>query len=253
MIQTRVIPALLLHHGGLVKTIRFADPRYVGDPINCVRIFNEKEVDELIFLDISATSEGRGPDLEQIRDIASECFMPFAYGGGIRSVSEVEAILKLGAEKVVINSAAFENEQLLRQTAQRFGSQCLVVCLEVKRTFSGKHELYSRRGTVKQRASLTDYVRRLEDLGAGEIFVNDVDRDGTGRGYDLALVRAVSDITSLPVIACGGAGSLQDLRLAATDGKASAVAAGSLFVFHGKHRAVLITYPAREELQKHLP
>jgi cyclase len=250
MLRTRVIPCLLLKNGGLVKTRGFAEPKYVGDPINAVKIFNEKEVDELVFLDISATPAGRAPSFELIRDIAAEAFMPFAYGGGVTSVEEVKRLVGLGAEKVVVNSAAVARPELVREAAEVVGSQSLVVAIDVKRSLLGRYEVVTHSGTRRSGLDPVAWAQQVESLGAGEILVNSVDRDGTMKGYDLALLRKVTGAVRVPVVACGGAGGLADLRAAVAEGGASAVAAGSLFVFHGKHRAVLITYPDYRDLEQ---
>lgn len=253
MNKTRVIPVLLLRGKGLVKTVKFKDPKYIGDPINSVRIFNEKEVDELVFLDITATPEGRGPDFELLADIAGEAFMPMAYGGGITSLDQVQRIFALGFEKVVIDTAAYGSPQLIRDAVAIYGSQSIVGCVDVRRTLLGRYELHSHAGKTRQAVGLLDHVSGLERLGVGEIIVNAVDRDGTQSGYDLKLLQQVSSAVSVPVVACGGASGLDDFVAAVQHGGASAVAAGSLFVFVGPHRAVLINYPDRAELARRLP
>lgn len=253
MNKTRVIPVLLLRGKGLVKTVKFKDPKYIGDPINSVRIFNEKEVDELVFLDITATPEGRGPDFDLLADIASEAFMPMAYGGGITTLQQVQRIFALGFEKVVIDTATYAAPQLIREAVAIYGSQSIVGCVDVRRTLLGRYELSSHAGKTKQPVGLKEHVMELERLGAGEIIVNAVDRDGTQSGYDLKLIREVSSAVSVPVVACGGASCIDDFAAAVHEGGASAVAAGSLFVFVGPHRAVLINYPPRAELAKRLP
>lgn len=250
MLSVRVIPCLLLRNQGLVKTVKFQHPTYVGDPINAIRIFNEKEVDELVFLDISATVEGRGPNWPILADIAGEAFMPLAYGGGIRSVADARRVLSLGFEKVVVNTAAVEDPTLVAQLAAEFGSQSVVVSIDVKKSFLGQYQLLTRSGTGKTGRDPVDFAIEAQRRGAGEIFLNAIDRDGTMAGYDTALLRAVTSKVGVPVIACGGAGKLADFSAALTDGGASAVAAGSMFVFHGKHRAVLITYPAPDDLAR---
>lgn len=250
MLRTRVIPCLLLRNGGLVKTVRFESPRYVGDPINAVRIFNKKEVDELIFLDISATAAARGPNFELIRDIASEAFMPFGYGGGVASVEDVRRLVGIGVEKVVLNAAAMQRPSLISDAAEVAGSQSVVVSIDVKRSLLGRYEVVTHNGQRRTGRNPVDWAREVEALGAGEIVVNSVDRDGTMKGFDIALLRQVTAAVGVPVVACGGAGSLEDFAAAIREGGASAVAAGSLFVFHGKHRAVLITYPEYAELEK---
>lgn len=252
MLIPRIIPVLLLKNNGLVKTVRFRDPTYVGDPINAIRIFNEKEADELVFLDITATLEGRDPDFGTISEVASECFMPFAYGGGIRDLQTIEKIFNVGAEKVVINSQAAVSLDLIREAARRFGSQSIVGSMDVKKSFIGGYEVYVRSGTVSVRQNPHDYIRGLEDAGVGEVFLNSVDRDGTLKGYDHALIRQLAKTVGVPVVAIGGASSVSDMVQAIRVSGASAAGAGSIFVFHGKHRAVLITYPERLTLEREL-
>ncbi len=244
----RVIPCLLLRNNGLVKTIRFKDSVYVGDPLNAVRIFNEKEVDELIFLDIDATSEKREPSFGLISKIASECFMPFSYGGGIGTLQQIEDIIKSGAEKIIINTQAYQKKNFIREAADRFGSSTIVVSVDVRRKTIDGYTVYINGGRQNTGKKPVEYVKEMEDQGAGEIFINSIDRDGTMEGYDLELIKSVSKAVTIPVIACGGAGNLNDLRLAFREGGASAVAAGSFFVFQGKRRAVLITYPSYNEI-----
>jgi cyclase len=253
MNKTRVIPVLLLRGQGLVKTIKFKNPVYIGDPINSVRIFNEKEVDELVFLDIYATKEGRGPDFDLLSDIAGEAFMPMAYGGGISNLTQIKKIFSLGFEKVVINSASYTNQDLIREASEIFGAQSIVGCVDVHRTILGRYELYSNAGKIKQSTSLIDHVKFLESQGAGEIIINAMDRDGTQSGYDLKMVGEVARAVQIPVVACGGAGSLDHMSAVVKEAGASAVAAGSFFVFVGPHRAVLINYPPRDQLSKFLP
>jgi cyclase len=242
MLRTRVIPCLLLRNGGLVKTVRFRDAKYVGDPINAVRIFNDKEVDELVFLDIGATPSGTEPNFELLADITSEAFMPFGYGGGITTVDHVKRLYALGIEKVVINTAAVRTPALVEQAASLAGSSSVVVSIDVRRSLLGKYSVCVQSGQEDLKRDPVAYAREVEQLGAGEILLNAIDRDGTRAGYDLELIQRVAEAVSIPVVACGGAGSLQHFREAVQQG-ASAVAAGSFFVFHGKHRAVLITYP----------
>lgn len=239
----RVIPCLLLRDRGLVKTIQFKKDVYIGDPVNAVRIFNEKEVDELVLLDIDATREGRSPDLDLIAEIAGECFMPVAYGGGIRTFADVRNVIRSGIEKVVINSAAYRSLEVIRKASSVYGAQAVVGSIDARKSIIGGYKVYSNSGTFEERVSLADHVEALVSAGAGEIFINSIDRDGMMNGYDLTLVSKVAAQIRIPVIASGGAGSVADLVAAITQGGASAVAAGSLFVFHGKHRAVLINYP----------
>jgi imidazole glycerol-phosphate synthase subunit HisF len=251
--KTRVIPVLLLRGRGLYKTVRFKNPGYVGDPINSVKIFNEKEVDELAILDIAATPEARGPDFEMIEQIAGEAFMPMAYGGGLTTLDQIGRVLSIGFEKVILNAATFDRPEVVREAARVYGSQSIVGCIDVRRTWLGRYEPSSHSGARRRSVGLEHHVKALEQLGVGEILVNDVDRDGTGKGYDLALLKAVSSNCSVPVIACGGAATLEHLEAGVKEGGASAVAAGSMFVYKGVHRAVLINYPDRDELERRLP
>jgi cyclase len=248
MLHARVIPCLLMRNSGLVKTVRFKDARYIGDPINAVRIFNEKEVDELVFLDIGSANTRSAPNFELLADIASEAFMPFAYGGGIASIEHIRRLYGLGVEKVVLNTAAAAQPQLVSEAAALAGSSGVVVSIDVRRNWMGKYSVCVASGAHDLKREPAAYAREMERLGAGEILLNAIDRDGTMDGYDLELVRQVCEAVSIPVVAAGGAGSLHHFREAA-DAGASALAAGSLFVFHGKHNAVLITYPEYEELE----
>lgn len=249
MLKTRVIPVLLLKNDGLVKTRRFKNAKYVGDPINAVKIFNEKQVDELIFLDIMASKLGSKPNFDLIENIASECFIPFAYGGGITSLDDASRLFKLGVEKIVLNSACFSNMKLIREIAAKFGSQSVVVSIDVKRTIFNKAKVYSHSKNKVTKWSPVEFAKILESEGAGEIFVNSVDRDGILCGYDIPLLKQISETVSIPVIASGGAGNINDFVVAVKDAKVSAVAAGSLFVFYNSDRAVLINYPEYDILQ----
>lgn len=250
MLNTRVIPVLLLRNKGLVKTVEFKEGKYIGDPINAVKIFNEKEVDELVFLDIMASKEQREPNFEVISDIATECFMPFGYGGGIRSIEHIKKLFSLGVEKAIINSYAIENPSFIKEASDFFGSQSIVVSIDVKKSLMGKYKVYDSSKNKLTDLDPVEFSIKMESSGCGEIFLNSVDRDGTMKGYGIELIRKVTDKVNIPVIACGGAGKLEDLRDAVKQGNASAVAAGSLFVFQGKHRAVLINYPTQKELEK---
>lgn len=243
MTRARVIPCLLLRGHGLVKTRKFRDPVYVGDPVNAVRIFSEKEVDELVILDIDASREGREPNYELIAEIAGECFMPVAYGGGIKTLQQARRLIRCGIEKVVINTAALESTDVIRDIADVFGRQAVVGSLDARKTLFGGHRLFAKSGTVETGIKPEDHAEVLERAGAGEIFLNSIDSDGQMQGFDLPLIQKVTRRVKVPVIACGGAGTTEHLRQALAEGEASAVAAGSLFVFHGKHRAVLINYP----------
>jgi imidazole glycerol-phosphate synthase subunit HisF len=244
----RIIPCLLLRNNGLVKTVKFRDSTYIGDPINTVKIFNEKEVDEIFFLDIDATKLKKEPPYELIQNIASECFMPFAYGGGIHSLQQIERIIKSGSEKVIINTRAYLDKDFLREAVRQFGSSTIAVSIDVKREFLKGNIVYIDGGTKSTGANPVEYAKRIEGDGAGEILINSIDRDGIMEGYDIELIKSVSGSIRIPIIACGGAGKLNDFSLAIKQGGASAVAAGSFFVFHGKRRAVLITYPSYSEI-----
>jgi imidazole glycerol-phosphate synthase subunit HisF len=249
--RPRIIPCLLLRGSGLVKTTRFEKPVYLGDPRNVVKIFNDKEADELVLLDITATAEKRGPNFELLREIVNESFMPLGYGGGIRTAEEAEEIIAIGIEKVLINTVALDSPKVLEDSARRVGSQSVVAAIDVQSVGRGRRpEVYvhTQRRTVKLRPE--EYARRMEEAGAGEILLQSVDRDGTMKGYDLDLVRSVVDAVRIPVVACGGAGCVRDLVLATRTAGASAAAAGSLFVFQGKLRGVLISFPGDRELRE---
>lgn len=242
MIHTRIIPTLLLNaSGGLVKTVRFGARTYIGDPINAVRIFNEKEVDELLLLDVDAQSEGYEPRYELIEDIAGEAFMPLAYGGGISSVDQIARLLRGGLEKVVLSTSAVLNPGLVTAGAERFGSQSITVCMDIRKKWWGGYRVTSRGGKVCHSLSPAQWAVALSRAGAGEIIVNSIDRDGTWRGYDLRLLRMVTQSSDVPVVACGGASSTEDLLRAVSAG-CTAVAAGSLFVYNSRGGGVLINY-----------
>ena len=243
MILTRLIPCLLLRGNGLVKTKKFKDSVYVGDPINAVRIFSEKEADELVILDIDATRERREPNYELIAEIAGECFMPVAYGGGISTLAQARKLIRCGIEKVVINSASVETTGFIREIADVFGSQAVVGSVDAKKTLFGGHRVFVKSGTIDTKLKPEDHAAALVQAGVGEIFLNSIDSDGQMQGYDIELIKKVSAKVNVPVVACGGAGTLDHMRMAMSQGGASAVAAGSMFVFYGKHRAVLINYP----------
>lgn len=248
MLKHRVIPALLLREGGLVKTLKFGKYNYIGDPLNAIRIFNEKEVDELVLLDIDASRQGREPDYALIESVAAECFMPLGYGGGVSSVEQARRIFSSGVEKVILQTSALENPALVSKIAQRFGSQSVVVSIDVKRDWLGRYRLWS---SAQRRAHRLDWLAALESLvvaGAGEILLNSVDRDGMQQGYDLHLIQKAAQAVDVPLVALGGAGNFNDFVLAVKAG-ASAVAAGSLFVLQGPHRAALISYPNYSELE----
>jgi len=248
MLRSRIIPCLLVHKKGLVKTVAFKEPKYVGDPINAVKIFNEKEVDELIVLDIDASVEGRPPDFDLIRNIAIECRMPFCYGGGIRTVEVAKKIIHLGAEKVALSSAAIADPGILQKIGKSVGVQSVVVVLDVKKVnSSNEYEIFVNNGRSATGIRLTDFVAKIDNIGVGEIVINSIDRDGKMEGYDLALIDIVRQITDIPVTVLGGAGKVEDIKSVISKYKVIGVAAGSLFVFKGKFRAVLINYPNSAE------
>lgn len=248
MFRPRIIPVLLLQGSGLVKTTQFKDPRYIGDPINTVRLFNNFAADELIVLDINATRERRTMHFDLIERIGSEAYMPFAVGGGFTTVEQMRKAIRAGAEKVILNSAAV-NLELIREASQELGSQSVVASIDVKKGWFGGRVVYTVGGTKRCALPLIEYAQRLSAAGVGELIINPIDRDGMMQGYDLELIRSVTESVSLPVIALGGAGNLQDCRDAIVKGGAHAAAAGSLFIYHGARRAVLINYPSKEELQ----
>lgn len=249
MRRTRVIPVLLLRGSGLVKTVRFEAPRYLGDPVNILRLFNDKEVDEVAILDVTATPENHQPQLRLIEAIVSECFMPVAYGGGIRTVEDVQQILAIGVEKVIINTQAGIDHTLISRAAAMFGNQAIVGGIDVKAgRWAKQYTVFSHGGRRKTSFEPVVLAQQMAAAGAGEILLTSIDRDGTTSGYDLELVRRVAGAVSIPVVACGGAGCVQDF-VAAIGAGASAVAAGSMFVFKGRHNAVLISYPESRELR----
>jgi cyclase len=247
--RPRVIPTLLLKGKGLVKTIKFKNPKYIGDPINAVRIFNDLEADELIFLDITATKEKRTISPNLIKDIGDEAFMPFSVGGGIRTVDQARNSIAAGAEKVVLNTMAHEKPEIVAEVAEAIGNQSVVVSVDVSKDLFGKYRVYTSSGKKRAKTTLEEHITRVVSLGAGEIFINSINNDGEMLGYDIDLIKKISDLVGIPVIACGGAGNTKDLYLAFKEGHASAVSAGSMFVFHGPRRAVLINYPDKKELE----
>ena len=248
MLKSRVIPCLLIQDGELVKTLKFSDPKYVGDPINTIRIFNDKEVDELIVLDISASRKSREPDYALIESFSSECFMPLCYGGGIKSVKQANLIFKLGIEKICLQTAALNDPAIISYIADKFGSQSVVVSVDVKKDRKGKYKIYrSMDGKIIEQPWL-QYLKEIVQAGTGEVILNSVDHDGTMAGMDLEMIREAASEVPVPLIALGGVGNLFDIKKAIEVG-ASAVSAGSFFVFQGPYRAVLITYPEHLELE----
>lgn len=246
----RMVPLLLLRGHSFVKTTRFKNPVYLGDPLNTIRIFNEKAVDEIVILDIDATKRRRGPDFEYIAAIAEEAFMPLAYGGGISTLDDVQRLFRSGIEKVIVNSALHRNLQLATEIARVYGSQAIAGMIDVRRSILGRHFILGEGGARARVSDPVEWALRLVDAGVGEIVLQSVDRDGTMSGYNLDQLRAVTSMVSVPVMACGGASNVENMVSAVTEGGASAVAAGAMFVFYGPHRAVLINPPSQEEFQR---
>ncbi len=251
MLRSRIIPCLLIHKNGLVKTINFKDPKYVGDPINAVKIFNEKKVDEIMVLDIDASVQGNEPNYELISKLANECRMPLCYGGGVKNTEQIKRIVELGVEKVSISSAACENPDLVSEASSIVGNQSVVVVADVKKKlFREKYELHTHNGNKRIEKDLFSFLKIMEDLGAGEIVINSIDRDGCMNGYDIKLISKIKKNLKIPLTAIGGAGKIEDIELLINDLGTIGAAAGSLFVFKGKYRAVLINYPSFEEKDK---
>lgn len=248
MLKHRVIPCLLLSNAGLVKTTKFGNAKYIGDPINAIRVFNDKEVDELMVLDINASKDRKGPNFELIEQFAGECFMPLCYGGGIRTVEQAHQLFALGVEKVSLQTAILNDTSLITQIAERYGSQSVLVSVDIKRNLFGATKIYSSAKKSTLAEPWMDFIKKVVAAGAGEIILNAVDCDGTMKGMDISLIKKVSSALPVPVIAVGGVGSLQDIK-AAVDAGASAVGVGAFFVLHGPHRAVLITYPRYKDLE----
>ncbi|SOD81261.1 AglZ/HisF2 family acetamidino modification protein [Spirosoma fluviale] len=248
MFRPRVIPVLLLKNKGLVKSVKFDNYRYIGDPINAVRIFNDLKADELVFLDILATREKRCIDLGFVRAVGDEANMPFAVGGGIQTIQQIKEIINAGAEKVVINSFAVREPGFIREAADEFGSSTVVVSIDIKKKFLGKQQVYTEAGSRSTGLDPIGWAQQMEANGAGELMVTAIDHDGMMQGYDLPLIQAMAAAVTIPVVAAGGAGQLTDFTAAIKTGRASAVAAGSLFVYHGARKAVLVNYPKNDEL-----
>ncbi len=247
MLRARITPCLLVQNGGLVKTTRFGSPKYVGDPLNAVRIFNEKQVDELIVLDIDATVKCTEPNYELVASLAAECRMPLCYGGGVKTIDQIERIVALGVEKVSLGSIAATQPSLIEKAAQRVGSQSIVAVMDVKKAgLFGRYGVFTHNGTNSIDRSPVEMACQLEAMGCGEILLNSIDRDGTMNGYDYALVDSVRSSVRIPLTVLGGAGSLDDMRSLVKLHGAIGAAAGSLFVFKGKYRAVLIQYPQQD-------
>lgn len=259
MLRSRIIPCLLVHKKGLVKTLKFSveDGKYVGDPINAVKIFNEKNVDEIMVIDIDATVEGYEPDYEMIKNVATECRMPLCYGGGIKNVEQVRKIIKLGAEKVAISSAALENISLLNEMSGAVGAQSVVLVLDIakkKSLWGGTHyEIFTHNGRRKTGKKLYDFLEEIKNISYGELVINNIDLDGAMAGYDMDMCDKVRELTDIPLTFLGGAGSYMDLKRLVSRFKVIGAAAGSIFVFKGKYKAVLIQYPLPNEKKEIQP
>jgi len=250
MLSVRVIPSLLLKGQGFVKGKKFRDHKYIGDPINSIRIFNEKQADEILILDISCTLNGTAPNFELLSELSSQAFMPLSYGGGITSLEQVEKLFKIGFEKVVLNSIVFQNPNFISEAVSIAGSSSVVVSMDVKKNFFGKYDIFSHSGSKKQAIDPLEFAKKVEQLGAGELIVCNIDREGTRFGYDVTFLHKIVTQVSVPVIASGGAGSLNDFQIAVKNARVAAVSAGAFFVFHGKHDAVLIQYPEYKSINK---
>lgn len=248
MFRPRVIPVLLLKGSTLVKSRQFRDHRYIGDPLNAVRLFNDMRADELAFLDILATSEGRQASIDLVRNIGEEANMPFAVGGGIRTLVDIQNVIGAGAEKVIIGTAAVNTPDFIHQASRAFGASTIAVCIDVKSHASGENRVWVRNATQASTLLPREFARQMEEAGAGELVVQAVERDGMMSGYDIGLVRSISEAVSIPVVALGGAGTFEHMRQARSEGRASALAAGSMFVFQGPKSGVLINYPEKSEM-----
>lgn len=246
----RFIPVLTLADRGLIKTVKFSSRKYIGDPINAVRIFNDKGVDELIFLDIFASKLKKKVEFAIIEEIANEAFMPFAFGGGINNVTDAKSLLRLGVEKIVINSICYSDELFIRKLSDNIGSQSVIVSIDVKRNIFNNYELKSISGEKRETLSLEKHLERAQELGAGEIMITSINKDGTMSGMDMDLIKRVSSLTSVPIIVCGGVGTIEDVQCVLEEVKVSAVAAGSVFVYQGINKGVLINYPDEAEIEK---
>lgn len=247
MLRPRIIPCLLVHDKGLVKSVNFKNYKYVGDPINAVRIFNEKEVDELMVLDIDATVENREPDYKMIENLATECRMPLCYGGGVKTVEQAQRIFSLGVEKIAVSSAIMEDPSFITRMAEKVGTQSVVAVLDVKKKLLGGYEVYTHNGKKKTGKNPVEFAKELEKLGIGEIVINSIDNDGVMKGYDMGIIEKIRNTVSIPMTVLGGAGSLEDIKQLIKQFGIIGASAGSLFVFKGIYKAVLINYPTREE------
>ncbi|QOY52685.1 AglZ/HisF2 family acetamidino modification protein [Candidatus Sulfurimonas baltica] len=252
MLRTRIIPCLLLKNESLVKTVKFKEYNYVGDPVNTVRIFNELEVDELMFLDIFASKENRSINFKILQDIANECFMPLSYGGNITSLEDAKRIFEIGFEKVVINSNAFDNLKLIEEIAKYFGNQSVVGSIDIKKSFFGSQKIYSHHGKKKQNVEIVDWAKQLENAGVGELLITSIDKEGSWDGYDIELIKSVTENVQVPVIANGGCGQIEHIGEVVKQANASACAVGSMVVYQKKGMGVLVNFPDRKKLEEAL-
>ncbi len=250
MKRARVIPVLLLQNNGLYKTVKFDKPKYIGDPINAVKLFNDKQCDELILLDILASKQDKEINFKLIEEIASECFMPLAYGGGVSKIEHIEKLLKIGIEKIILNSVLLSNIEFMETAVKYYGSSTIVASVDVKKNLFGKYQLYSHSGKKIPDVPLLDFLKAIEKKGAGELMINSVDLDGMMTGYDTKLAQTVSESLSIPTIICGGCNSFENIKNIFLTTHISAAAAGSFFVYHGPHKAVLINYPMPKQISE---
>lgn len=250
MLQTRVIPCLLLKDDSLVKTVNFKNESYIGDPINTARIFNELEVDELTLLDIAVTNNNKKPNFKILTELANECFMPLAYGGGVDNFEDAKKIFQIGIEKIIINSAAFSNPSFITELAEHFGNQAIIASIDVKKNIFGKYQVFSNSGKKKQKKDPVLWAQELESLGVGEILLTSIHKEGTWQGFDISIIERIANAVSIPVIANGGAASIEDIGKAVKQGCASAVSLGSMVVYQNKGMGVLVNFPDKEKLNK---
>jgi len=250
MLRTRIIPCLQLIDDSLVKTIKFKKPSYIGDPINTVRIFNELEVDELCFLDIRASLQNRSPNYKILSEIANECFMPLSYGGAIKDEFTAKKILSIGYEKIILNTAAIETPSLITKIAKYSGNQSVVVSIDVKKSIFGSYSIFSKGGSKKIKINPVDWAKQVEEAGAGELLITSMNNEGTWSGFDIEMIKIITDSVSIPVIANGGAGSITDIGRAVLEGGASAVALGSMLVYQQKGMGVLVNFPDAKKLKR---
>ena len=250
MFRPRIIPVLLLRNNGLVKSEKFRHHRYIGDPINAVKIFNDLKADELVFIDILATKEKRCISLDFVKQVGEEANMPFAVGGGISTIKQIQQIIGAGAEKAIINTRAGQNPDFIKEATETFGSSTIVICMDVKKNFLGKTQIWIRNGQKSAGYSPVEFAQLMQEKGVGEIIVQSIERDGMMEGYDIELIRKISESVTIPVVALGGAGNLNHMKQCYTEAYANGLAAGSMFVYHGARNAVLVNYPGRQELLK---